>query len=68
MTIGVQGDEQQTRKAFAQLKALQQQCKAELNLQTFDQLSMGMSGDYWLAIEEGATLIRVGTSIFGHRT
>ena len=33
----------------------------------FDQLSMGMSGDFAVAIEEGATLIRVGTAIFGAR-
>ena len=31
------------------------------------QLSMGMSGDYSIAIEEGATLVRVGTAIFGER-
>ena len=67
MTIGVQGDEQQTRSAFAQLRELQQSCKAEFSLPEFDQLSMGMSGDYCLAIEEGATLVRVGTSIFGQR-
>ena len=67
MTIGVQGDEQQTRKAFAQLRELQQSCRAEFDLPKFDQLSMGMSGDYCLAIEEGATLVRVGTSIFGQR-
>ena len=67
MTIGVQGDEQQTRNAFAQLRELQQSCKAEFSLHEFDQLSMGMSGDYCLAIEEGATLVRVGTSIFGAR-
>jgi len=67
MTIGVRGDEQQTRTAFAQLSELQKQCKSEFNLPMFDQLSMGMSGDYCLAIEEGATLIRVGTSIFGAR-
>jgi len=67
MTIGVQGDEQQTRDAFAQLRELQQSCTAEFSLPEFDQLSMGMSGDYCLAIEEGATLIRVGTSIFGQR-
>jgi pyridoxal phosphate enzyme (YggS family) len=67
MTIGVQGDEQQTRDAFAQLRKLQQSCKAEFALPEFDQLSMGMSGDYCLAIEEGATLVRVGTSIFGQR-
>ena len=67
MTIGVQGDEQQTRDAFATLRELQQTCKAELALPTFDQLSMGMSDDYCLAIEEGATMVRVGTSIFGPR-
>ncbi len=67
MTIGVRGDEQQTRAAFAQLRVLQQSCSDEFNLAEFDQLSMGMSGDYCLAIEEGATLIRVGTSIFGQR-
>ena len=67
MTIGVQGEKQQTRHAFAQLRKLQQACKAEFELQDFDQLSMGMSGDYCLAIEEGATMVRVGTSIFGER-
>lgn len=67
MTIGVQGNEQQTRQAFSQLKELQESCKAEFSLKDFDQLSMGMSGDYCLAIEEGATMIRVGTSIFGSR-
>lgn len=67
MTIGVKGDEQQTRNAFAQLRLLQETCKADLGLQDFDQLSMGMSGDYCLAIQEGATMVRVGTSIFGQR-
>ncbi len=67
MTIGVQGDEQQTRDAFAQLRELQQSCKEAFGLPDFDQLSMGMSGDYCLAIEEGATMVRVGTSIFGQR-
>ena len=67
MTIGVKGDEQQTRNAFAELRNLQESCKAEFGLQDFDQLSMGMSDDYCLAIEEGATLVRVGTSIFGQR-
>jgi len=67
MTIGVQGDEQLTRNAFAQLRELQQTCKAEFGLPGFDQLSMGMSNDYCLAIEEGATMVRIGTSIFGQR-
>jgi pyridoxal phosphate enzyme (YggS family) len=67
MTIGVRGDEQQTRSAFAALRELQQSCSEEFDLPEFDQLSMGMSGDYCLAIEEGATLVRVGSSIFGQR-
>lgn len=67
MTIGVQGDERQTREAFAQLRDLQRSCKSDFSLQDFDQLSMGMSDDYCLAIEEGATMVRVGTSIFGTR-
>lgn len=67
MTIGVQGDEQQTRDAFAKLRELQQSCREDFSLSEFDQLSMGMSGDYCLAIEEGATMVRVGTSIFGRR-
>jgi len=32
-----------------------------------DELSMGMSGDFEVAIEEGATMVRVGTAIFGER-
>ena len=68
MTIGVHGDEQKTRSAFTQLRELQLDCKTEFNLPDFDQLSMGMSGDYCIAIEEGATMVRVGTSIFGTRT
>ena len=35
--------------------------------EAFDQLSMGMSGDFAAAIEEGATYVRIGTSIFGPR-
>jgi hypothetical protein len=67
MTIGVQGDERQTRDAFSRLRKLQQSCQAEFSLKNFDQLSMGMSNDYCLAIEEGATMVRLGTSIFGQR-
>jgi pyridoxal phosphate enzyme (YggS family) len=67
MTIGVRGDEQKTRKVYAQLRALQENCRKEFALENFDQLSMGMSDDYCLAIEEGATIVRVGTSIFEER-
>lgn len=36
--------------------------------ETFNEISMGMSGDYLIAIEEGATIVRIGSSIFGSRT
>jgi pyridoxal phosphate enzyme (YggS family) len=67
MTIGVQGDDKQTRTAFIDLRHLLEQCQQEFALVDFNQLSMGMTKDYPIAIEEGATLIRVGTAIFGHR-
>ena len=68
MTIGVRGNQDKTRHAFSQLRELQQACNKKFHLENFDQLSMGMSGDYCLAIEEGATMVRVGTSIFGERS
>lgn len=67
MTIGVKADEIETRKAFSDLRKLRDQCQQKFNLENFDQLSMGMSGDYGLAIEEGATMVRVGTELFGER-
>ena len=67
MTIGAQGDEYQTRQTFAALRELQERCRSEFALENFDQLSMGMTGDYRIAIEEGSTLVRVGTAIFGAR-
>lgn len=67
MTIGVQGDESQTRDAFSELRQLLEQCQHEFGLVDFDQLSMGMSNDYPMAIEEGSTMVRVGTAIFGER-
>ena len=67
MTIGVQGDERETRKAFSDLRLLRDQCQQRSGLKDFDQLSMGMSADYDLAIEEGATMVRIGTELFGQR-
>lgn len=64
MTIGAQGNEQQTRQAFAALRQLRDDCGHEFSLAEFDQLSMGMTSDYKIAIEEGATLVRIGTAIF----
>ena len=56
-----------SRKHFAALRELRDQFATEFNV-SLAQLSMGMSGDFLVAIEEGATLVRVGTAIFGKRT
>jgi hypothetical protein len=59
----------QVRKEFKGLSSLFKQIKLELlpDCSHFNVLSMGMSGDYTIAIEEGSTMIRVGSSIFGER-
>ena len=67
MTIGVQGDDEKSRAAFSGLRSMLDQCQREFGLVEFDQLSMGMSNDYSIAIEEGSTMVRVGTAIFGER-
>jgi PLP dependent protein len=56
-------DETQIRKEFKVLKTLFDKLKNE----QINVLSMGMSGDYQIAIEEGSTLVRVGSKIFGSR-
>jgi pyridoxal phosphate enzyme (YggS family) len=67
MTIGVQGDDARSRAAFSELRLLLDRCQREFGLADFDQLSMGMSNDYPAAIEEGSTMVRIGTAIFGER-
>ncbi|MDD4970684.1 MAG: YggS family pyridoxal phosphate-dependent enzyme [Paludibacter sp.] len=59
----------QIRAEFKGLKALLDQVKKLYfsDMASFCELSMGMSDDYQLAIEEGSTLVRIGSSIFGHR-
>lgn len=69
MTIGLfSADTEEVRKCFKILKNLQQEIVAE-NIPNVEmkELSMGMSGDLETAIEEGSTIIRVGTAIFGQR-
>jgi len=68
MTIGVQGDDASSRAAFSELRLMLDRCQREFGLVDFDQLSMGMSNDYPIAIEEGSTMVRVGTAIFGERS
>jgi pyridoxal phosphate enzyme (YggS family) len=62
-------DQEQTRPWFVRLRELRDSWLAEgLPPASLAQLSMGMSHDFEAAIEEGATMIRVGTAIFGTRT
>jgi PLP dependent protein len=56
-----------SRKHFAVLRELRDQFATEFEV-ALSHLSMGMTGDFVVAIEEGATLVRVGTAIFGKRT
>ncbi|HNM32527.1 MAG TPA: YggS family pyridoxal phosphate-dependent enzyme [Chitinophagales bacterium] len=69
MTIGVFSSElDKVRKCFRILKNLQQEIsKIQIPNVEMNELSMGMSGDLEIAIEEGATIIRVGTAVFGKR-
>lgn len=56
------------RYVFRELKELSEKLKLKnYEWAEFEQLSMGMSNDYEIAIEEGATLVRVGSAIFGKR-
>lgn len=59
----------QIRNEFRTLKKLKDEFKIRFfaNQDTFSELSMGMSDDYKIAIEEGSTMVRIGTSIFGFR-
>jgi pyridoxal phosphate enzyme (YggS family) len=54
------------RRTFCQLRELRD--AAERSGHALPELSMGMSGDYQVAVEEGATMIRLGTVLFGERT
>ena len=73
--VGIMGmatftdDEDKVRNEFQQLKQLFDKVKSQYfaNDSDFKEISMGMTGDYPTAIEEGSTMIRVGTLIFGER-
>lgn len=62
-------NEEQIRKEFACLRSYFDQLKTTyFNSQAdFKEISMGMSGDYLLAIDEGSTIVRIGSTIFGER-
>jgi len=62
-------DKEQIRQEFKTLKQSFDQLKINIynSNSDFKEISMGMSGDYQIAIEEGSTMVRVGSSIFGVR-
>lgn len=73
--VGVMGmatytdDKEQVRREFQQLKSYFDQLKAQFFAQAdhFREISMGMSGDYRIALEEGSTMVRIGSLLFGKR-
>ena len=60
-------DEDLIRKSFATLRKLRDEMNVDFPELPIKELSMGMSGDFKIAIEEGSTMVRVGTAIFGER-
>jgi PLP dependent protein len=67
MTVGPMTENQgEVRSSFAALRTLFEELRAR-GMSGFDTLSMGMSGDFEIAIEEGSTLVRIGTALFGKR-
>jgi PLP dependent protein len=67
MTVGPMVERaEDARAGFARLRALRDRAEQRLGL-ALPELSMGMSGDYEVAVEEGSTMVRVGSSLFGAR-
>jgi pyridoxal phosphate enzyme (YggS family) len=68
MTIGPHGgNEDALHQCFGSLRKLLETTRDQFGLNNFDQLSMGMTDDMEAAIAEGATMVRVGSAIFGSR-
>jgi len=62
--LGVESED--SRKFFVQVRELRDSLEKEFSVK-LPQLSMGMTQDFAIGIDEGATLVRVGTAIFGER-
>ena len=58
---------EENRELFREMKKLYDSYKINIGDENFKYLSMGMSGDFEIAIEEGSNMVRVGTAIFGSR-
>lgn len=73
--VGVMGmatftdDKEQVRGEFQRLKGYFEELKSDFftDNEAFKEISMGMSGDYQLAVEEGSTMVRIGSLLFGGR-
>jgi hypothetical protein len=68
MTIGpLTEDQEAVRSSFRKLRLLRDGLREKFSGLPITHLSMGMSSDFELAVEEGATLLRIGTAVFGER-
>lgn len=68
MTMGTaNATDSETRREFRSMRSLFDELKQQSGLPYFEELSMGMSHDYRIAIDEGCTMVRIGTAIFGER-
>lgn len=68
MTLGpLGGSEGAIRSSFGHLRCVFERAQERFDLPAFTELSMGMSGDFPLAIAEGSTCVRIGTALFGKR-
>lgn len=68
MTMGTaHATDCETRREFRSMRSLFDELKQQSGLPYFEELSMGMSHDYRIAIDEGSTMVRIGTAIFGER-
>jgi len=68
MTLGPRSNhEKETRNAFSLLRKVKDKINAEIGENQLVDLSMGMSADFEIGIEEGSTMVRIGTELFGPR-
>lgn len=68
MTVGpLTQEKKEIRSSFSRLREFKDKLNSEINHKKMKTLSMGMSNDYEIAIEEGSTMIRLGTYLFGKR-
>jgi len=69
MTLGPRSkNEKETRRAFSLLRKVKDKINYEIGENQLVDLSMGMSADFEIGIEEGSTMVRIGTALFGPRT